>query len=162
MIKSILGTLRAIHRLLIPYPTFVADIGVVGSGAGYAAELLANGERLRVKSVWFSKPSAQVTLRLIRAATASSGGTSTQADVIGMKGGVQSSARLLLFTAVPTAGTALGDVFEMVVGTGDNVEVLFGDDGTEPLEIEGRQALAVNVSAAATIVGRIVFQQVSQ
>lgn len=145
-----------------PYPTFVVDIGVVAGGAGYAAELRCNnGRTLRINSVWFSKPSVQVTLRLIKASTPSTGGTSTNGTVVGMKGGGGPDGRALLFTAAPTAGTAIGDVFEMVVGTTDNVEIAFGDNDTEALELEGTEALGVNVSAAATIVGRIVFQEVN-
>lgn len=143
-------------------PTFAVDIGVAAGGAGYAAELRGvEGKRLRVKSVWFSKPSAQVTLRLIKALSKTTDGTSTGGTVVRLGVGEGSQARVLLFTAAPTAGVAIGDVFEMVVATTDNVEVTFGDNDTEPLEIGGSEALGVNVSAAATIVGRIVFEEVA-
>ena len=160
MLKAIATTIQAILELLRPYPTYVVDIGVVAGGAGYAAELLASGKRLRIKSVFFSKPSAAVTFRIIKALAGSSGGTSTNGTIVAMKGGGGGvSARVNLFTAAPTAGTAIGDVFEMAMATDGSVDVSFGDNGTEPLEIEGRQALGINVSAAATIVGRIVFQE---
>ena len=159
MLKRILAVLQAIERLLTPARTFAVDIGVVAGGAGYAAELRAEGTRLRVRSVWFSKPSVQVTLRLIKASSGSSGGTSTRGTVVAMQGGGGADNRVLLFTAAPTAGAAIGDVFEMVIAATDNVEVVFGDNGTQPLELTGTEALGINVSAAATIVGRIVFEE---
>ena len=163
MIDQILALVRAIERRLTPARTFVVDIGVVAGGAGYAAELLCNnGPTLRVNSVWFSKPSAQVTLRLIVATAASTGGTLTNGLAVPMRGKrtLSTDNRVRLFTAAPTAGEAIGDVFEMVVGTADNIDIIFGDVHTEALEISGTQALGINVSAAATIVGRIMFQEV--
>ena len=144
-----------------PHPTFAVDIGVVAGGAGYAAELIPGGRRVQVKSVWFSKPSVAVTFRLIKASSPSTVGTSTSGTVVRLGAGGGAYANVKLFTGAPTAGIAIGDVFEMAVATDGSVEVTFGDNGTEPLELTATQALGINVSAACTVVGRIVFQEVT-
>ena len=155
--KDILLAIKALRPT--PLPTYTVDFGVVAGAAGYAAELIPSGASLLVRSVWFSKPSAAITYRIIKASTPSTGGTSTDAVAVSVNGARNAKAQTKIFTAVPTAGVAVGDVFEMAVGTGDSVDVTFGDNGTEPLEVSGNQALVINVSAAATIVGRIVFQE---
>ena len=163
MISQILAAVQAIERRLTPPRTLMVDIGVVAGGAGYAAELLCNrGPVLRVKSVWFSRPSVQVTLRLIVAEAASTGGTLTNGIAVPMRGSrtLSTDNRVRLFTAAPTAGTAIGDIFEAVVPTDGNIEILFGENGEEPLELSGSEALGINVSGAATIVGRITFQEI--
>lgn len=155
--KDILAALKAL--LPAPLPTYSVDIGVVAGGAGYAAELIPGGVPVVVKSIWFSKPSAAITYRVIKASTPSTAGTSTDGVAVRHGGASTARARTKLFTAAPTAGVAIGDLFAMAVGTGDNVDLVFGDNGTEPLVIEGNERLGINVSAAATIVGRIVFQE---
>ncbi len=144
-----------------PPPCFTVVIGVVAGGAGYAVEVLPNAsKRLRIKEVFFSKPSVQVTMRLIKASQRSAGGTSTDGVIVSMSSRDGVSAQVKLFTGAPTAGTAIGDAFSMVVAATDNVDVTYGQHGEKPMEIRGAEAFAVNVSGAATIAGFIRFEEV--
>ena len=151
--------------LLDRLPTYRAEIGVVAGAAGYAAEIFCNtGRKIHIQQVYFSKPSVQITMRLIKASTLSTGGTSTDSAVVPLdsRSAISSSARVKLFTGAPTAGTAIGDVFEEVVGTGDVLWEEFGHLlSNRPLTLHGEdnEALAVNVSGAVTIVGYIEFSE---
>lgn len=143
-------------------PTYRADIGVVAGGAGYAAELVGSPFKVvRVHRVFVAKPSVEVTIRLIKAKRASTVGTSTNATAVALDSqSPDATATVKLFTAAPTAGAAIGDVFEAVVGTGDVVWEDFADVGQGGLVLRGSdQALGVNVSAAATLVGYIEWSE---
>ena len=147
------------------FPTYRADIGVVAGGAGYAAEIIVPSKTaVFVTQVFFAKPSVAVTMRLIKASTNSTGGTSTNATIVRMDEEARGSrATVRLFTGAPTAGTALGDVFELAVGTGDIVWEEFGNREGQYLKLHGpREALGVNVSGAATIVGYIEWIEVTE
>lgn len=143
--------------------TYQLDIGVVAAGAGYAAEIYPTGARvIYITEVHLNKPSVNVTLRLIKASTRSTGGTSTTPTPTALDSTqAVSQATVKLFTAVPTAGTAIGDLFDLAMATGDVVWQEFGNNNTKPLVLRGSgDALAVNVSAAATIAGYIRWVEV--
>ena len=143
-------------------PTHRVEIGVVAGGAGFAAELIPGVDRkLIVHAVYFSKPSAAVTLRLLKNSSPSSGGTSTNGAVTPLDSGFSSRATCKLFTAAPTAGTQVGsDLFEGVIQTTEVLYEEFGQNGQNLLVLRGaNETLAVNVSAAATIVGYIEFSE---
>ena len=138
--------------------TYQLDIGVVAAGAGYAAEIYPTGKRrIHITEVHLNKPSVAVTIRLIKAQTRSTGGTATTPVGIPLDAQDDSpQAEVKLFTAAPTAGVAVGDVFDLAFATGDFVWQEFGNLGTKPLVLGGvSQALAINVSGAATIAGYI-------
>lgn len=145
-------------------PTYRVEIGVVAGGAGFAAELIpGEGMKLTVHAVYFSKPSVSVTLRLLKNRTPSSGGTSTVSETTPLDSAfpLRGNTSCKIFTAAPTAGEQVGtDLFEGVIGTGDVLFEEFGQNGQSPLVLrDRRQTLAVNVSAAATIVGYIEFSE---
>ena len=140
---------------------FRAEIGVV-AGVGFAAELIpSSGTRLIVHGVFFTKPSVVVTVRLIKNSTASTLGTSTNSTVTPLDSMKPSRSTVVkLFTAVPTAGTSVGDLAEQVVDTTDWFWFPFGVDGEPPLVLHGpNETLAVNTSAVATIAGFINWSE---
>ena len=145
-------------------PTFRVEIGVVAAGAGFAAELIPGvGKGLKVHALYFSKPSVQVTLRLLKNSTPSTDGTSSDGPItpLDSRFPVSGGERCKLFTAAPTAGIQVGsDLFEGVIGTGDILYEEFGQNGQSPLVLRGSlETLGVYVSAAATIVGYIEFSE---
>ena len=151
-------------RPVPPSPTFRVEIGVVAGGAGFAAELIPGSRRkVTVHAVYFSKPSASVTMRLLKNSSPSTGGTSTESAITPLDRNSPhlGTTKCKLFTAVPTAGTQVGsDLFEGVIGTQDVLYEEFGHIGQSPLVLRGSdESLAVNVSGAATIVGYIEFSE---
>ena len=149
---------------LLPPPLragFRAEIGVV-AGVGFAAELIPPaGTKIIVHGVFFTKPSALVTVRLIKNSSASTDGTSTNSTIIPLDSARGSrGATVKLFTVVPTAGTSVGDLAEQVMDTTDWFWFPFGVDGEPPLVLHGSgETLAINVSAIATIAGFISWSE---
>ena len=141
-------------------PTYRVEIGVVAP-VGFAAELIpGTGRKITVKAFYTSKPSAVVTIRLIKNRTPSSGGTSSNSTIVPMDSTYPSDSTCKLFTGAPTAGVAVGDVFERVMETTDDVYEEFGINGAAPLVLYGPgETLAVNASAIATLVGYIEFTE---
>lgn len=147
-------------RPVLGPPTFRTEIGVVAGGAGFAAELIPeSGHKLIVHAVYFSKPSVAVTLRLLKNSMPSTGGTSTNSAMTPLDSDHSTRAVCKLFTAAPTAGAqAGGDLFEGAIGIGDVMYEEFGQNGQRPLVLRGAlETLAINVSAAVTVVGYIEF-----
>lgn len=150
--------------LLPPPPRagFRANIAVVAGGSGFAVELVPGaGIRCFVHSVFLTKPTVSITTNLIKNSTASTGGTSTNGAKIPTDSQKPASGTLVkLFTAIPTAGTAVGTLALCVLDPTDWMQFIFGADGEPPLVLHGpSETLAVNVSAAATIAGFIAWSE---
>lgn len=152
-------------QIAVPaFPSFRADIGVAGV-SGVAAEIIPGDAIVRVHGVFIAKPTALVTVRLIKNYTASTGGTSTNAVVVPLDSTKAPSKATVvkLFTAAPTAGTALGDLAEYVMDTTDWMYFRFGADGEQPVILNNpRETLHVNINATATITGFIAWTEEPQ
>lgn len=145
---------------------FRADIGVVAA-SGFAAEIIPPAAvanvTVVVHGIFISKPTALITVRIIKNETASTGGTSTNAVIVPLGAYDSRGTTVKIFTVAPTAGAALGDLAEHVVDTTDWMFFPFGEHGEAPLELYyPTDTLAVNVSAAATITGYIAFSEVQR
>lgn len=144
-----------------PRPGFRASIAVAAP-AGFGAELIPGATvKCIVRGVFVSKPTVQTTVRLIKNRTASSGGTSTNATIVPLDSThAAAGTTVKIFTAAPTAGTAVGDIAEFILETTDWMWFGFGEHGEPPLVLKGSsETLAVNFGTAATIDGYIAWSE---
>lgn len=139
-----------------PWRTYRAAFSFTAGGAGVAAEVLGYaGGVVRVTKLFFTKPSAQITLILQKESTASSGGTSANMTKVPMDSVMAAaSAGVKQYTVAPTPGTVVGAIWQGVVATGDVFLEEFGErDGSQVILRGTSEGFVLNVSAGAALTG---------
>lgn len=118
------------------------------------------GKIVRVLAVYIHKPSAQVTVRLLKKSTLAAGGTS--ADVTPVSHSTRNPAAGLVaktYTVAPvTPGTLVGEVGppSIVLETTDVMLEEFGTKSGQAIELcAATEALCINVNATVTLKGYV-------
>ena len=116
---------------------------------------------IKLREVVIAKPTAAQTVVIIKRNTADSGGTSTLATNVPMDisdGGSGTVVRL--YTAAPTVGTAVGNIFRCAVAPSELLVVDFARAGVEPPTLRNAsECLAINVDATSTLPGSIEWTE---
>jgi len=116
---------------------------------------------IKLREVVIAKPTASQTVILIKRNTVDSGGTSTLATNVPMDisdGGSGTVVRL--YTAAPTVGTAVGNIFRCAVAPSELLVVDFARAGVEPPTLRNAsECLAINVDATSTLPGSIEWTE---
>lgn len=132
--------------------------------AGVAVQIVgAAGRIVRVTRIQFSKPSvAQAPLIFTKNSAAATGGTSTTPTLVPLDSKNEpAEAVVRLYTAAPTPGAAVGNIYDADHSTSD---VLFGtfsgEQHTQDTVLRGAaEALTIVLQAAATINGYIEWTE---
>lgn len=144
----------------MPLRTYRADLTVVGA-AGNVVEISlgprSEGTKVRITRLFFSKPSAAVVLTMRVQVGVDTGGTSTNATVVGINNDVQSKVQIKLYTVAPTLGLLLASIWSASVATGDVFSEEFAGGGL--LLDQGRPSFALNIDAIATIRGSLEWTE---
>lgn len=154
--NSLLRFFNNILAGFLPYPTYRYDLNALNvAGAGTAVELrnaLDSDVVLLVQQVFYSKPQAQQTLKLIKQSSDSTGGTAVKANGVPLDSRWKPSiGQIFPYTAAPTAGTVAGILWQGVVATTDVLYEEFGNErNSHPLVLYPGESFAINHSAAST------------
>lgn len=130
--------------------TAVAGQAVVISGSA--------SKTVYIKEIFFTKPSGAVILTGVKQSTATTGGTSTAVTAVPLdSANAAATASTLQYTAAPTPGTSVGEVFRDSVATTDRVLYQFATDvDGQRLVLRGTaQQLALTLDAGASVRGYI-------
>ena len=134
-------------------PTYRADFsGVVGAGSGNLVEIAWVSGTVKILAIHFAKPSATSTLVIRKQSAASTGGTSANTTIVPLDSGFSAAtATVKQFTAVPTAGTLVGNVYKNTIATTDTLLEEFGPRSGAPIVLRSAgQSVAINVDVACT------------
>lgn len=141
--------------------TYYVNFAFAAAGSGNALEIVWASTVVRVLEIFFTKPSAQVTAVIRKQSAASTGGTAVAQTIVPANSANAAGsgfATVNAYTVVPTAGTLVGNIYSMVVGTSDTFDFYpIHDIAQPPMLISAGQSLAINVDAAATLRGMLVF-----
>lgn len=141
--------------------TFRATFNVAAGAAGTAVEVLGpTSGSSEILEIYLTKPSAAVTLTINKRSAASTGGTAGTAPTLVPNDATFAAATSVvkIFTGDPTEGTLVGEVFRRTFATTDDVAITYGTGIDGPFTLNAAaQALTIETSAAATIVGHVVF-----
>jgi hypothetical protein len=137
--------------------TYTASFSVACGGAGDCVTIYGKAPHAQVREIWISKPSAAVTVAIIKRSTADSGGTSSALTAVPhLSSNAAAGSTVLAYTAVPTAGTAVGTLLSQAMATTDTLVQDYGVLGDQTIElISSSEGLCINVSAAVTLNGYI-------
>ena len=145
--------------------TYITVFNVIAAGAGNAVEILGSASKtVAVSRIFLGKPSVGVTLVIRKQSAASTGGASTTTTLVPLNStNAAATSVVRQYTAVPAAGALVGEVYRNAVATTETATVVFA--GTPQFQngiLNGvAETLAVNVDAAATIVGFIEWVEYS-
>ena len=141
--------------------TYRATFNVAAGAAGTAVEVLGpTSGSSEILEIYLTKPSAAVTLTINKRSAASTGGTAGTAPTLVPNDATFAAATSVvkIFTGDPTEGTLVGEVFRRTFATTDDVSITYGTGIDGPFTLNAvAQALTIETSAAATIVGHVVF-----
>lgn len=143
-------------------PTYRATFNVTTDAAGDAVEVTTDGTKIvKVRAFWFVRPSIEVTLTVVKRSAADTGGTASNATVVPLdSGNPATTVTVKQYTADPTEGTAVGEVWRGVVGTQDSLYEEFGHRTGTPIYLRTTaQTLALNCSAAGNFEGMIEWTE---
>ena len=151
-----------VRKLAPTQKTFVFTFNVVAA-AGTAVEILGpTSGSSEILEVYITKPSAATTITINKRSAASTGGTQGTAPTIVPHDATFAAATSVVrvFTADPTEGTLVGEMFRDAMGTGDRVAFSTGDSIGAPITLNAdTQVVTIETSAAVTLVGRVVFTE---
>lgn len=139
--------------------------GLAAGGAGQFLELrnpAASGIVLRVTLQWLVKPSVTILWRVIKQSSLSTGGTSSTPTPVPLDSNNAAATGVIrLYTAAPTAGTAVGDVLDATGTTaGDHVIDEPGGTGlAQPIVVRAGESIAWSTDAAFTADGNIEWTE---
>lgn len=129
---------------------------------GIALEIVGSATKtVKVLEFYISKPSAETSLTITKRSTASSGGVSTTpTKVPNLSSNAAASATFKAFTSAPTAGTAIGQVFNDVVATSDRLHLKYADNNAQPLTLSGAsEAITFEAGVAAFYRGHLTWME---
>ena len=137
-----------------PPDTYRVAFSLVAA-AGHAVEIIGSATRdVRVTLIEVGKPSVETVVTFVKQSVADTGGTSTSPTIAPLESSSPAAtAAVKAYTAAPTAGTSVGTIYAMTLGTGDVAIEDFGRDVRHVREVILRgaaQTLAVNLATGAT------------
>ncbi len=130
--------------------------------SGDALEIVgSSGRTVVVREIVFSKPSAAVTLAIIKRSSADTGTATARTGVPLDSSFAAASATIKAYTVAPgTAGTVLGTVDLWSVGTADVLVRDFSGEQSSPIYLRSTaETLALNISGTATVTGSIEWTE---
>lgn len=147
--------------------TYAYEFSCVAAGAGVFFNVAGSATRTtKVRQVFLRKPSVAVVISAKKTSTAASGGTSAAITATPRRSSNRAaSASVKKFTAVPTAGTAIGDGLGSIdLATTEQGTLNYGggDDGDETQEVTldgAAETLELHTDVAATIKGFVVVEE---
>jgi len=145
----------------VTYRVTFADLVAV---VGVAVQIIGGANNIiRVTKVQFSKPSgAQAPLIFTKNSAAATGGTSTTPTPVPLDSAdAVAEAVVRLYTALPTPGASVGNVYDADHATSDVLFETFGDEqNTQGLVLRGvAEALTIVLQADATINGYLEWTE---
>lgn len=142
-----------------PAKTYRAAFSVTCAGAGDCVTLYGFAN---VREIYISKPSAAISVTLIKRSAVDTGGTASALTAVPMNSKNSASAVTVdSYTAVPTAGTAVGDLTPAIsLATTDTLIQDFGLTGGQSLALNSSsEGLAISVSGAVTLTGYVEWTE---
>ena len=140
--------------------TYMASFNHAGVSGDTVEIVGRDGIVIKILEIGFTKPSAQVTLLLIKRRTADSGGTSTNLAVVPLDSDDPLTNTVIkAYTVAPTTGTAVGTVLRMTIAGSDSLFFDFPSTGKLPTLRAANETLALNIDASATVVGWIIWTE---
>lgn len=140
-------------------PTYRFTFSVAAGGAGAVIEIIGAASKLiRVREVKIVKPSAGVTISFAKRSAVATGGTTTTAPTVVPTDSTVDAfpGNVKAYTGAPTAGTLVGKVDEVAMGTGDVYVYDPGNDPERPITLRSAtQVLTIDTSGAATVAGTV-------
>jgi hypothetical protein len=117
---------------------------------------------VKIREIWLTAETAQSRIILVKRSAADSSGTSTSGTLVPLDStDAVATAVVKLYTAAPSLGSAVGNIYNQVVGQGSTMEETFGDNNThKPVVLNSTsEFLAVNISANTTLTGHIEWTE---
>jgi hypothetical protein len=136
-----------------PVATYITSFSSVAGGAGNCVEIIGSATKtVKVWEVFIEKPTVAATFTLRKQSSASTGGASANQTITPCEDlDGAATAVVKAFTAAPTAGTLVGNIWNTIVATTDREDILFGGGRTKPVTLRGTtQTLAINTTIAGT------------
>lgn len=133
--------------------TYMSAFTVVAGGAGHCVEIIGSGSQtVRVLEIYTEKPSVAATFTFLKQSAVDTGGTSAAQTLVPMSSANSAAtATVKAYTAVPTPGTSIGNVFITALATTDGRDIQFEQVAGQPVTLIGTsQSLAINTSIAGT------------
>lgn len=145
--------------------TYQAAFDFTSGGSGVALEILGSGTKtVKILEIYIHKPSVAVDLTFTKRSTACTGGTAASATLVPFSSASSAATAVVKsYTAVPTAGTSVGDVkLALDVTAGDILAFAFGDNGDQPVTLRSAaETLTIQTTVAVNLTGYVRFTEES-
>lgn len=141
--------------------TYYVNFSFAAAGSGNAFEIVWASTVVRILELYITKPSVQITAVLRKQSAASTGGTSVAQTIVPADSGNAAGsgfATVNAYTAVPTAGTLVGNIFSDVMAPTDRIDFRPERNLGQPIVLRAAgESLALNVDGAVSLRGMLVF-----
>lgn len=145
----------------VPLATYITSFSAVAA-IGTAVEVIGSATKtVKVWEIFVEKPSVAATFLVRKHSSASTGGSSTNQTIVPCEDlDAAATAVVKAFTAAPTAGTLLGNVWTTQMATTEREDILYGGGRTKPITLRGTsQTLTVNTNVAGANTFTIVMTE---
>lgn len=142
-------------------PTYRASFSIAAVSGDAVVIFSRDDMVIKITEIAIAKPSVTETVLITKRSTYDTGGTSTLATIGPSDSNDPATTTVVrLYTAAPTAGTAIATIARCVVNTTDLLVFDFTTKGRKPPSLRNTaECLAINVDATSTLAGWIEWTE---